>query len=256
MWHSSFLPTTTTTTTQQQHRQPPPHSTQCQQWGTTKLTAHEPQWLPMNQNDCPRTPMTTHRWKHSHTFHAESRCHVADGDMATNNERWHWSSFVVSVWWVTSQIHSNSAHWQPDDERRHLSSFIDTSQWWRMRQQHRSMTQRPWNNNTARMRDANTHGKDTGQRHTNTQQHTTMMTWNKDTQQCGSKIRNDEHMTMTDHPHVGMRLTTPPSPFRLTPPFPSTSSPFPSTSPPSLQHPSFLIPLPSTSPFPSTHPFP
>ena len=252
MWHSSFLPTTTTTTTQQWHRQLPPHSTQCQQQGTMKLTTHECQQPPMNQNNFPQTQMTAHRWKHSHTFHAESRCHVADGDMATKQQMMtlvivHRSCLVSHIpdsfqpltdnqmtndnICCHSLTHHNDGAWDNNTGRRHRDHGTMTQQGCRTP----THTARTQDDDTATHNDTQwwQHGMKT---HNNTQQ-----------QQHGSKTHNDEHTTTTDHPHVGMRLTTPPSPFPLTPPFPPTSFPFPST--PLFPYPSSLnIPLPFNTP--------
>ena len=238
--HTTMTPTTTTT-------QRPMPTTRYNEtdhpWMPT--ATHEPKQLPTNPNDCSQIETFTH----ISCGIQVPRCWWRRGNWTTNDDIGHRSSFLFG------ESHPRfvpTPHWQPDDKRQHLSSFVDTSQWWHMRQQHRSMTQRPRNNDTARMQDANTHSKDTGRRHSNTQWRTMMTTWNKthndaQQQQHGSKTHNDEHTTTTDHPHVGMRLTTPPSPFPLTPPFPPTSFPFPST--PLFPYPSSLnIPLPFNTP--------
>ena len=268
MWHSSFLPSTTTTTTLQHHWQQSPHVPNANnevQWN----------WPPTNANSSPWTQMTAHKPKWLLTDRNIQTCFMWNPGATLlmamwqpNNEQWHWLSFIIPVWWVTSQTCSSPPHWQLDDGWQHLSLFIDTSQWWHMRQQHRSMTWRPWNNDTTRMQDDNTptHNDEA------TQWHTMTMTWNEDTwqqrnnsiwQQCGTTMQC-QHRTTMDHPHAGMRLATAsPSPFPFTSPFPSTSSPFPSTSSPLPFNILFFnIPLPSTSsssltsPFPSTPLFP
>ena len=252
--HHNHHTTTTLTTTTTQHPMPTTRYNETDR-PQTPMAAHEPKRLPTNPNDHSQMETFTHISCGIQVPHRWWR----RGNQTMNDDIGHHSSFLFGEShprFIPTPLTDNQM--TNDDICRHLLTCHNDGAWdnntgW----QHRDHGTTTWQGCGMPTHMARTQDDDTPT-HNNTQRRWcgTKIHNNAQQQQHGSKICNDEHMTMTDHPHVGMRLTTPPSPFQLTPPFPSTSSPFPSTSPPSLQHPSFLIPLPSTSPFPSTHPFP
>ena len=215
---------------------------------------------PNAHNDRPRTQMTVHEPKRPLTDkndHAESRCHVTDGNVAT---KWQTMTLVV-VRRSCLVSHGTLVPTSLTDNQTTNDNICCHSG---ARDDNTAGRHRDYGTTTRQERRTMTHQHATAKPCDDTQQR-----WCDNTrrQQRGTTTRC-QHRTMTDHPHVGMRLTTPfsipllisiPIPF----PFPSTSSPslqhppFPSTSPlpfniplPSLQNPSFLIPLPSPSPLP------